>query len=68
MDHTAAPGEQGEKGNDMTENTYSTSQAAADAAEYATACALLVSDPEDADALATRVALDAKYGEGFFEG
>lgn len=51
----------------MTGTAYSTQQAADDASEYAIACAILQDDPEDGDAQSTIDALDAQYGQGFFE-
>lgn len=51
----------------MNGSTYSTSEAADDASEYAAACAILRNDPEDLDAKATIEALAKKYGPDFFE-
>jgi hypothetical protein len=50
----------------MNGSTYSTERAAADADEYAIACAILADDPDDADAAETIAVLDRKYGPGFF--
>lgn len=51
----------------MTESTYSTTDAADDAAQYAIAQSILADDPDDADAKATVRTLNRRYGAGFFE-